>query len=172
MSEESQATVSTFEAFYRVEQPKMVALAIALTGVPEAGRDLAQESMLKAFRAWPSVSQMDRPGAWARRVTINAATSWHRRNGRERVAHLRLGHPGMAETPESEGQLFWRAVRALPERQRAVVALYYLEDLSVGEVAAALDVPTGTVKSSLSRARATLAAALGVSAGVDIEEGR
>jgi RNA polymerase sigma-70 factor (ECF subfamily) len=153
-----------FEAFYRREQPQMVALALALTGVPEVARDLAQETMLKAFRAWPSLREMDRPGAWARRVTINDATSWHRRRGREERAVARL-RPGTAELPQTEGRRFWAAVRALPAKERAVIALYYLDDQSVASIAAALQLPEGTVKSTLSSARSHLASALGVREG-------
>ena len=153
-----------FEAFYRREQPQMVALALALTGVPEVARDLAQEAMLKAFRAWPSVHRLDRPGAWARRVTINDATSWHRRRGREQRAVARL-RPATVELPQTEGQRFWAAVRALPAKERAVVALYYLDDQSVATIAAALELPEGTVKSTLSAARSHLASALGVREG-------
>jgi RNA polymerase sigma-70 factor (ECF subfamily) len=166
------SNAADFDAFYRIEQPRMVALAIALTGVSEVARDLAQDSMVKAYRAWPSVSTLDRPGAWVRRVTINAAMSWHRRNGRERVAHLRLGPPATGSTPEVEGARFWAAVRDLPERQRAVVTLHYLEDQSVADIAAALEIAEGTVKSSLSRARDSLAAALGVARGTSTEEVR
>jgi len=156
--------VAEFEAFYRREQPQMVALALALTGVPEAARDLAQETMLKAYRAWPSLRLMDRPGAWARRVTINDASSWHRRRGRELRAIARM-RPGITELPETEGARFWTAVRALPERERAAITLYYLDDQSVAAVAEALALPEGTVKSTLSSARARLAAALGAREG-------
>jgi RNA polymerase sigma-70 factor (ECF subfamily) len=153
---------SGFEEFFRAEQPRMIALAIALTGVPEVARDLAQESLVKAYRAWPSVRAMDRPGAWLRRVTINAATSWHRSNSREAAARARLRPDHVTEPPERAGQHFWEAVRALPERQRAAVALHYLEDMPIADVAAALDVAEGTVKASLFRARAALAMSLGL----------
>jgi RNA polymerase sigma-70 factor, ECF subfamily len=152
-----------YDDFFRAEQPKMVVLALALTGVPEAARDLAQESMVKAYRAWPSVQQMDRPGAWLRRVTINASMSWHRSHRREAAAIARMGGDGSTVQPEREGQQFWAAVRALPDRQRAVVALYYLEDQSVAATAVALEMPEGTVKTNLRMARAALALALGVS---------
>jgi len=155
-----------FDEFFRVEQPKMVALAIALTGVPEAARDLAQESLVKAYRAWPSVRTMDRPGAWLRRVTINAAMSWHRSNRREAAARSVAGAERDVESAiaEREGERFWSAVRALPERQRAAVALHYLEDLPIADVAAALEIAEGTVKASLFKARATLAKSLGTTA--------
>jgi RNA polymerase sigma-70 factor (ECF subfamily) len=74
-----------------------------------------------------------------------------------------MGGEGTAVQPEREGQKFWAAVRALPDRQRAVVALYYLEDQSVAATAAALEMPEGTVKTNLRMARAALALALGVS---------
>ena len=105
---------------------------------------------------------MDRPGAWLRRVTINASMSWHRNHRRESAAIARMGGEGATAQPEREGQQFWAAVRALPDRQRAVVALYYLEDQSVAATAAALGVPEGTVKTNLRMARAALALALGV----------
>lgn len=157
--------LADFDAFYRAEQPRMVALAIGLTGVPEAARDLAQESLLKAYRAWDSVSVLDRPGAWVRRVTINASMSWHRSNRRESEARARLGGEPSTMLPESESDHFWSVVRGLPERQRAVIALYYLDDRSIADVAASLDIAEGTVKATLYQARATLAAALGVRHG-------
>ena len=78
---------------------------------------------------------MDKPGAWLRRVTINAAISWHRSNRREQAARSRLQPSATSGAVEVESQQFWTAVRALPERQRAAIALYYLEDLSIADVA-------------------------------------
>lgn len=158
------AVGSDFDEFFRAEHRRLVALAIGLTGVPEVARDLVQDTMTKAFRDWGRVSQLDRPGAWARRVTVNAAIDWHRARRREDVALRRLDRPDVAGVPESESARFWSAVRALPDRQRAVIALYYLEDRSVGEVAATLEMAPGTVKSTLFTARAALAASLGVQA--------
>jgi RNA polymerase sigma-70 factor (ECF subfamily) len=155
-------TSTDFDDFFRAEQPKMVALAIALTGVPEVARDLAQDALVKAYRAWPSVRAMDKPGAWLRRITINGALSWHRSHGRETAARARMRPEPTSVLPDAESDRFWTAVRSLPERQRAAIALHYLEDMSVVDVATALEVTSGTVKASLFAARATLAAALGV----------
>lgn len=153
-----------FDDFFRREQPRLVAIAIGLTGVPEVARDLAQDALVQAYRDWDRVRTLERPGAWARRVTINASMSWHRGQRREGVARARLGRDVPVELPQSEGDRFWSAVRALPDRQRAVVALHYLDDMAVADVAAVLDVAPGTVKSTLFAARAALAAALGVAA--------
>ena len=151
-----------FDSFYRREQPQMVALALALTGQADVARDLAQETMVKAFAAWGAVSAMDRPGAWARRVTINACSSWHRHRGRESRAIARL-RPETTELPETEGERFWRAVRSLPAKEREVVTLYYFDDMSVSDVATALQIPEGSVKSALASARARLGSALHLS---------
>lgn len=157
-----------FDDFFRAEQPRMVALALALTGVPEVARDIAQESLIKAHRMWPSVSAMEHPGGWLRAVTINLAMTWHRSNRREAAARSRVGPQPSVTMPETEGEAFWRAVRGLPARQQAVVSLYYLEDQSVAAVGAALGIAEGTVKAALFKARASLAVALGV---VHAEEG-
>ena len=62
----------------------------------------------------------------------------------------------------AEADDLWRAVRALPDRQRAAIVLRYVDDLSVDEIANVLDVTDGTVKASLAQARASLARRLAV----------
>jgi RNA polymerase sigma-70 factor (ECF subfamily) len=151
-----------FDDFFRAEQPKMVALALALTGVPEVARDLAQEALVKAYQRWSVVAAMESPGGWLRQVTINQAMSWHRSATREKAATNRLGGPTTASIPEIEGERFWSAVRELPDRQQAVVSLYYLDDQSVATVASLLDIAEGTVKAALHAARRNLAASLGL----------
>jgi len=71
-----------------------------------------------------------------------------------RVAARR--QPPVAELPAAHAQ-FWAAVRVLPKRQAQAVALYYLEDLPVAEIAATLGAAEGTVRASLHKARAALA---------------
>ena len=146
----------SFEQFFRDEYEKMVALGLALTGVPEDARDLAQASMEKALRDWERVCALDKPGAWLRRVTINAAISWHRKASRDVVlrGRLRATRPEWVLDPEASD--FWAAVRALPKQQRIVVTLYYLEDLSTADIASTLGIAVGTVKATLSQARAAL----------------
>lgn len=149
-----------FDAFFRVEHPRLVAAAAALTGDREVARDLAQEALLRAYRAWPSVGAMERPGAWCRRVLVNLAIDRGRRSGRERRALERLGPGDAATSPAPDVDGFWAAVRCLPERQRAAVVLHYVEDQPLDAIAEVLGVATGTVKASLHAARASLAARL------------
>jgi RNA polymerase sigma factor (sigma-70 family) len=146
-----------FEDFYRREFPRTRALARVLAGGPSSD-DIAQEAMLVAYRRWREVAGLSDPAMWVRRVCANLATSQLRRRGVEARALLRLGarpRPAVALTGDDER--FWAAVRSLPRRQAQVVALFYLYDLAVTDVAATLELSEGSVKTHLSRARATLA---------------
>jgi RNA polymerase sigma-70 factor (ECF subfamily) len=81
-----------------------------------------------------------------------------RRRVREAKAVMRLAGRTQAYIELDEGdEAFWQAVRGLPPRQAQVVALYYLEDYSVREIAEVLDCSEGTVKTHLSRARNAVA---------------
>ena len=148
----------------------MIALAVTMTGSRELGADLAHEALARAYRDWRTVGALDRPGAWVRRVLINLAIDAQRRRTRETIAVSRLD-PNPATAPvEAAGEAFWAAVRALPERQRAAVALYYIEDLAVAEIADVLGVAPGTVKTSLFMARRSLAVTLGAEEVLDDDD--
>jgi len=148
-----------FTAFYRRELPRLVALAAAIAG-HELAEDIAQDALLRAHREWDRIARYDKPGAWARRVTINLATSNLRRTGAERRALARVAGRPHLDAPPPEVDRFWSLVRDLPPRQAAAVALHYLEDLSVADVAAVLDCAEGTAKAHLYKARQTLARTL------------
>jgi RNA polymerase sigma-70 factor (ECF subfamily) len=153
-----------FDAFYRREFAAMVALARAICGDHQQAEDLAQEAMSRAHRHWPKVSGYDRPGAWLRRVTINLALSRRRRFQRELTMLKRtaatLGPPHEEPLPGSDDEV-WQAVRTLPPKQRAAIALFYQEDLSTADIADALGCTVSTATSHLSQARAKLAVLLG-----------
>lgn len=146
----------SFEAFFRAEHPRLVALGLTLVGDREGARELAQEALTRAYRNWDSVGAYDVPGAWVRRVLINLATDRSRRAASERRA-IELLPPVRTYEPPEPVDVAWRdAVRSLPDRQRAVVALHYLEDRSVDDIAATLGIAHGTVKATLATARTTL----------------
>ena len=148
---------STFEEFFRSEYTKLVAIGRGLTGSHELAADLAQETLLRCHRDWARVSTMEVPGAWARRVLVNLAIDSHRAADRDRRMAQRWRHLDAVTPADPTVDGWWTAVRALPDRQRAVVALHYLEDRSVDDIADVLGIAPGTVKASLSKARATLA---------------
>jgi RNA polymerase sigma factor (sigma-70 family) len=147
----------TFEMFYRREMPALVALAAALSGSMYA-EDIAQEAMLAAYRRWDVVSQFEAPAAWVRRVCANRSVSTVRRRAVEARALLRLD---MRRSDErlmaDEYERFWAEVRRLPRRQAQVIALHYIYDLAVSDIACTLACAEGTVKTHLARGRAALA---------------
>jgi len=149
-----------FEPFFRREHPRLLALGVTLIGDRELARDVVQESLMRAYVAWGQVSELERPGAWVRRVLINLCTDVARRRGRERAALARSGPQASMNVLDPVDSELWRAVRLLPRLQRGAVVLHYLDDLSVAETADVLGVSAGTVKSSLSRARSALAPSL------------
>lgn len=163
-------TIETFDAFYRRELPDLVAFAAALAG-PAAADDIAQDAMLVAYRRWDTVSVMDVPAAWVRRVCANRAVSSLRRRGVEVRAVLRLSARRPDEPPPLDGDAaaFWGEVRSLPRRQAQAVALFYVYDLGVAEIARTLGCAEGTVKVHLSRGRAALADRLGSTVEGDSE---
>ena len=148
-----------FDEFFRLEYPKLLALGRALA--PSAAGDLAQEAMIRSCRHWSTVSEMDIPGAWVRRVMLNLVADHHRaRRRRDRMvdrfgSQLAAGWDEVAGV-ELDDEAWFAAVRSLPRRQRDVVALHYIDQIPIAEVAVVLDIAAGTVKSSLARARRTL----------------
>lgn len=149
------ATVD-FAAFYRRELPRLTALAVALVGTAEA-EEIAQEALLRAHRAWRRIERYDRPGAWVRRVALNLATSRRRRLSNEARALARSARATPLATPPPEVEEVWAHVRSLPERQATAIALYYLDDLSIADLAAVMGCAEGTAKAHLHKARQALA---------------
>jgi len=154
-----------FEAVFRTQFPRLVALGLAMTGNREVATDLAQETMARAHARWDEVSQMASPQGWVRQVMTNLLIDHHRRRKVEQGALERLAaRPGSRESTSGtggDGDL-GELLTTLPPRQRAVVALYYLEDLPVSAIAETLGIATGTVKALLWKARASLANRLGL----------
>lgn len=144
----SEQTETPEQAYLRL-WPRLVRLGYLLTGSTAIGEDLAQDALVNLLRRWP----VEAPDAYARRSVVNAATNRARRDARER-RHLATLREGVQEPPATDD--LWPLVRALPQRQRAVVVLRYYEDLAEREIAAAMGCRPGTVKSTASKALAAL----------------
>ena len=125
--------------------------------------DAVQSALTTAYLSWRRVRAADSPEAYLRRMVLNQLFSWRRR------AAWRNEEP-RAEVPDRAGTSHedqvvahdevWRALSALPPRQRAVVVLRYYEDLTEAQIAEALGIRPGTVKSQTSAAMAHLRRAL------------
>jgi|EndMetStandDraft_5_1072996.scaffolds.fasta_scaffold227533_2 RNA polymerase sigma-70 factor (sigma-E family) len=148
-------------AFVREQHPRVVGTLTLYTGDRHRAEELAQETFVRVCRDWDRIARMNAPGAWVHRVAMNLAHSSHRRSGAERRAHGKLIARGavvdgssMVEAGEDPAVAaeVRRAVLALPDGERAVIALRYFADLSVFDTAAALGIPEGTVKTRTRRA--------------------
>ena len=148
----------TFEEFYAREFPAVVGLAFALSGSRTGSEDLAQEAFLAAHRDWDRVGGFERPDVWVRRVVSNKSMSMFRRRYAEARAMARLALGTATTMPEisADGAEFWAAVRSLPRRQAQVIALRYMEDRPVAEIAEILGTAEGTVRKHLHDGRQTL----------------
>jgi RNA polymerase sigma factor (sigma-70 family) len=156
---------SNFEDLYRHEYPGLVAVATALTGDRRDGEDLVQDTMVKAFVRWRHVSVLARPGGWCHFVLLNACRSWWRRRRTEsRYIEGRRADETSDAAPSADVVAFWELVRALPSRPRTAVALHFAGGHTMAEVARILEVPEGTVRSDIARARVVLIRELGLSA--------
>ena len=146
---------------YRREYPGLVAVATALTGDLRDGEDAVQDTMVRAFVRWDDVGRLDRPGAWCHRVLLNACRSrWRRRRTEQRFwSRSRPEERSMAE-PSADVMVFWALVRELPQRPRLSVTLHFAGERTMAEIASILDVPEGTVRSDIARARVMITAGL------------
>lgn len=139
--------------------------ALAITGDPEAAADLLQDVFLRLFRFVNSVDP-DRPlEPWLYRMTANLAYTWIKRHQRwgiswedlaEKFTMGRRPSPLAVVEARDEWQQVRQAVLSLPFSQRVVVVMYYINDLSLQEIAEVLNIPEGTVKSRLYYGRRAL----------------
>lgn len=156
------ARAEAFESFYLAEYPRLLALAHGLVGAAQA-EDLAQDALLVACRRWQEVSQKERPDLWVRKVCVNLSVSSFRRRVRDSRLLARLAsRPVEPATLPEPSDRFWGAVSALPARQAQAVALRYVYDMPLDEIARTMGCSDGSVKQHLSRARAALSVQLAV----------
>ncbi|KAA3641685.1 MAG: SigE family RNA polymerase sigma factor [Armatimonadetes bacterium] len=161
--------VEPFDRFYAREFRSVVGLAYALSGSRSGAEDIAQEAFIAAHQKWDRIGSYDKPEAWVRRVVSNLSVSRFRRRASEikamtRLAGFRSDHVSLGELP-SEADHFWAQVRKLPKRQAQAVALHYLEDLAVADIADILDCSPSTVKVHLHKGRQALAERLDMPGG-------
>lgn len=159
-----------FDAFYRDTSRRLLRYAYGLAGDPVEAQDLVQEAYARAWQRRKHLAGYDDPEAWLRLVVNRlSADRWRRLGVRKQRAAAQAPAPP-APPPSEDVVLLVGAMRTLPPAHRRALALYYLLDRSVTEIAAETGKPTGTVKSWLARGRAGLAAALDL-ADTDVTKG-
>ena len=157
-------TDEEFAEFVHASWPGLYRTAYLMLGDHQLAEDLVQTALSKTYASWHQVREPAAAPAYARVVLANTAASWFRRRGwrNERPTEV-LPDSGVEHDPSTRTTLV-AALATLAPRQRAVVVLRYYDDLSVREVAHALDISEGTVKSQTSDALARLRAELGEAA--------
>lgn len=132
----------SFEEWYRLEHPRVVATMLLVTGDLALAADCADEAFARALQHWRRVSAMRSPAGWVFRVARNCSRRALRRASLERRLLLRT--PRAAEVPAPAGEM-WALVGCLPRRQREIVALRHVADMREAEVAEALGLSRSTV---------------------------
>ena len=148
--------------FLHTSYPRLVAAVALTSGSRPAAEDAVQEALLRAWERFEKGDEIDSLERWVTTVALNLARSGLRRIRSERRARARLDASTVGQAPTADRIDVDRALAALPRRQREVAVLRYYLQLSTREVASALELDEGTVKSTLFRARAALAHALGI----------
>ena len=148
-----------FDALFRREFGPITRTAYLVVGDWEVAREIAQDAFVQALRHWRKVQGMESPGGWVRRVAIRDAVRSRRRQVRGRS--LEIERARLTEEPAALSLDVRTALLALPARQRAAIALHYLDDRPVAEIASLLGCSAGTVKTHLARGRQALNAVLG-----------
>lgn len=146
----------SFEDFVAARSPALLRTAYLLTRDRALADDLLQTALAKAWSRWSGIT--DDPEPYVRKVLVNTYTSWWRRKWRSEVPTEKLPDVGMSGdfARADDRRAVRAALRRLPPKQRAVVVLRYIEELSEAETARVLGCSRGNVKSQLARALAKL----------------
>lgn len=151
-----------FREFFDAEFRPLKRLAYLMTGDWTEAEDLAQEAMVRTYRAWHRIRQRKQPAAYARAVLINKHRSMLRRAKVEAKHFIaRLPDAPPPEGLDTDQVVVWQALQKLPTKEREVLALRYYEDLSQQDIADVMTIPLGTVKSITHRALRRLRDELG-----------
>lgn len=144
-----------FDLLYRRWHPQLLRFAYRLTGNPEEARDVMQEAALTIARDIHKLREPERSSAWAYTIVRRRAADHIKRSVRVRKLLSELPEPETGIGTETQFSLR-QALARLPVSDRLMLTLFYVEGLRGTEIAAALGIPLGTLKSRLFNARRKL----------------
>ena len=149
-----------FDEVFRSHYPRLVRALTVACGDPEVAADAVQDAFLRAHLRWKQLVRHGDPVVWVRRVAINAMRDHFRHQSRgAKVLAVLASDPQWVEGPTPSGEAV-ALLSTLPPQQRLALSLYYLEGLSVTEVAGAMGVSVGAVKFHMNQGRERLRPAL------------
>lgn len=158
--------VGSFDAWVRANWRRLFGIARVIAADPELAEDVLQDALADVYPRWEGLVATGDPTGYLCRVMASKAanhrrTSWARRVSVTSQVSLLDGAVADGTDALDLSVALVSALRELPPRQRTVVAMHYLLDMSVSEIATHLDVPTGSVTSDLTRGRRRLHERLG-----------
>jgi RNA polymerase sigma-70 factor, ECF subfamily len=146
-----------FQEFYEANYGRVVATITAVLGDRNEAEDVAQEAFARCVSRWSRLGHYDKPEAWVRQVAVRIAIDSGRRIRRAGRATARLAaqrpSPPTGPGESLAASELGTALRKLPLREREVIVLHYLADLSVDTIAQERGLPVGTVKTRLAAGR-------------------
>jgi RNA polymerase sigma-70 factor (ECF subfamily) len=166
----SEAHKATFEKIVRPHLDRLYRLAFRLTGQQAEAEDLFQELLIRAYGKLDDLVAIDEPGSWLSRVMYNLFIDERRRFARQRMHLVDEGYlpgDGLEGLPGSDNpardherleklQRLDQALSQLSDEHRVIVLLHDTEGYKLEEIHKVMNIPVGTVKSRLHRARARL----------------
>ncbi len=147
----------SLDALIKYRSPKLFSHACGLMGNRDEAADIVQETWLEITRSLPKLKEPRAFSTWAYRIVSRRCAKAIGRNIKHRkIAAQQVNLPASEPVDTTQVQAIGWAISNLPAGQAAAIRLFYLEEFSVREVAAALDIPIGTVKTRLMHARKSL----------------
>ena len=141
---------------YAASYQRLVGVVGAIAGNRHEAEEAVQDAFVRLMGKWDRVAHYDDPEAWVRKVALGYVSNRRRKAVNGLRAVMRLGRASEVPEPTGDALDLQRALATLPRAQREVIVLQHI-GLDVAAIAQQLEVPIGTVKSRLSRARAALA---------------
>lgn len=159
----SEISRAEFAELYATHWEPMARTASWLVGDRQVGEEIAQDAFIRLIEHWSTIDTHGAAPAWLRRTVVNLSRSTNRRSaiGREKRELVQARTPMVDSSSETlgtglhEGPLSV-AIFGLPRRQRECVVFRFVHDLTVDQIAAALDISSGSVKTHLHRAISAL----------------
>ena len=147
-----------FEQVFRSSYPSVLRTAYFVLHDRGHAEEVTQDAFLRLYERWSQAVRYEHPVAWVRKVALHAAIRRAERERKQRPTLMLVERGALDSLPDLD---LLDAVAELPPRQRAAVALYYLEDRPVDEIADLMGVSLSTVKQHLFQARSRLSGILG-----------
>ncbi|WP_337926513.1 SigE family RNA polymerase sigma factor [Kribbella sandramycini] len=143
---------------YRRSWPRLIGVLVSIGGSRPDAEEVAQDAFVKLLGRWEQISKYEDPEAWVRSVAVRTLISRLRRQqvAARALAKLTGRRPEVVAPPDGAALDVASALAVIPPAQRAVVVLHHVMDLPLDQIAEELQVPVGTVKSRLNRARQAL----------------